>query len=225
MFLVVLANLVTDEVGKIVIIAQASFGLKDSIMLLRQKTGKDIDLIEIEHLTGGPADTIDLARALLEPDLPIITANSDQYVVSSLNPMYEQLSNPETAGSILTMNDNDPKWSYVNKDACGRVILVREKEVISNLATVGIYGFRSARLMWQGFDAMREAKGSVNGEYYVAPAYNYLINKGLNVVTYDLGPIKSAVHGMGIPKDYESFIQSPASLVAAARAQDMFGSR
>lgn len=222
MFLVVIANLLTDDVGKIVIVAQKSFRLKGMIDLIRRKTNREIDLIEIDYVTGGPADTVELARNFLAPELPVVTANSDQYVDSSMNPLYQQLFRLDVGGSILTMEDTDPKWSYVRQDASGIVSEVREKEVISNLATVGIYGFKSAHLMWQGFDAMRDDKGSVNGEYYVAPSYNYLIADQQRILTHDLGPIQSAMHGMGIPEDYENFLRNPVSRKAADRCQTIF---
>jgi N-acetyl-gamma-glutamylphosphate reductase len=52
------------------------------------------------------------------------------------------------------MEDDDPKWSYVEIDHGGRVVSVKEKVVISNQATVGVYGFSSAQLAWDAFSAM-----------------------------------------------------------------------
>jgi dTDP-glucose pyrophosphorylase len=223
MFLVVIANLITDAVGKVVVIAQESFGLGPTVAHMRDRLGFAVELIEINHVTGGPADTVALARDHLELHKPVVTANSDQYVDHPLEPLYRQLTNVTIAGSILTMKDDDPKWSYAASDAQGNVSLVREKEVISDDATVGIYGFRTASLMWEGFDGMREAHDTVNGEYYVAPSYNHLISRGHRILTYDLGPITATMHGMGIPVDYEAFLRHPASKRAAEQSRILFG--
>jgi NDP-sugar pyrophosphorylase family protein len=223
MFLVVLANLLTEEVDKVIIVAQRSFGLGPVVAKIRNRIAPVIELKEIDFLTGGPADTVDLARDFLAPNLPVVTANSDQYVDHSMSPLYEQLRSPGIAGSMLTMKDHDPKWSYVATDDNGFVTLIREKEVISGDATVGIYGFRSAALMWEGFDLMRESGDSVNGEYYVAPSYNHLISGGNKISTYDLGSINSLMHGMGTPKDYETFLRNPASIRAAKLSLGLFG--
>lgn len=223
MFLVVIANLMTDAVGRVVIVAQKSFGLGQSVEHMRARMRQPVELVEIDFLTGGPADTVDLARDYLTPELPVVTANSDQYVDHSMEPLYAQLADPSIAGSILTMKDNDPKWSYAATDSHGDVVLVREKEVISDDATVGIYGFRSAQLMWEGLDAMRAARDTVNGEYYVAPSYNYLIRAGHRIVTFGLGPITLTMHGMGIPDDYEAFLKSSASHRAAELSRSIFG--
>jgi len=223
MFLVVVANLFTEAVGRIVIVAQSSFTLGDTVSRMRACLPCPVELVEIDYLTRGPADTVEIAQPFLRLDQPVVTANSDQYVDHSIAPLYDQLRDPVIAGSILTMKDDDPKWSYARSDANGDVTLVREKEVISSDATVGIYGFRSASLMWEGFDAMREANDTVKGEYYVAPSYNHLIERGYRIKTYDLGPISQTMHGMGIPEDYEAFLRSAASFRASKCARRLFG--
>lgn len=223
MFLVVAANLFAESVGRIVVVAQRSFNLGDTVSQMRARLSCPVELIEVDYLTGGPADTVELARPFLRIDQPVVTANSDQYVDHSILPLYDQLQDPAFAGSILTMKDDDPKWSYVACNANGDVTLVREKRVISSDATVGIYGFRTASLMWEAFEAMRAANDTVKGEYYVAPSYNQLIKRGHRVGIYDLGPISETMHGMGIPEDYEAFLQSPASLRASKRSRRLFG--
>ena len=223
MFLIVLANLLTDDIGIINIIAQKAFRLNEMSEFLRKQTDREVNLIEIDYVTEGPADTVDLARPFLKPNLPVVTANSDQYVDSSLDHIYKNVSDDRFGGCILTMEDSDPKWSYVLKNNSGFVCEVKEKEVISNLATVGIYGFSSADLMLQGFDSMRANNDKVNGEYYVAPSYNYLVKAGHRIVTQDLGPIATVMHGLGIPEDYEAFLNNPVSELAASRARSLFG--
>ena len=224
MFLVVVANLLSNAVGSITVVAQQSWRLGAFVERANAMIPQTLSLVEIDYVTGGPADTIKLTRPLLDPELPVITANSDQYVDHDLGEFYRQLSDATFAGTILTMKDNDPKWSYASTDSEGDVLMVREKEVISPDATVGIYGFHTARLMWQAFDEMRLAEDVVNGEYFVAPAYNKLIDQGLRVTTYDLGQIASAMHGLGIPVDYETFCKSGTSVRAAELARQLFGS-
>lgn len=223
MFSVVMANLLTDDIGRVVVIAQKQFGLRPIFEKLQRRVPQSLELIEIDYVTGGPADTVELAIRSLEADLPVVTANSDQFVNHSLSSFYNQVRRSNNAGFILTMKDDDPKWSYALTDLFGRVKVVREKEVISRDATVGIYGFRSAALMWEAFDSMRAAKESVNGEYYVGPAYNQLIKRGRPVVAFDIGEIKTVMHGMGTPEDYEAFLCSPVSVHAAEQSCRLFG--
>ena len=223
MFSIVLANLWTIELATVVLVTQRSLNLKESVSRIRSLTGIEVELVEIDYVTGGAADSVDLARDFLDPDLPLVTANSDQYVDASLDPFFAQLQVPGVAGCMLTMQDSDPKWSYAQVDAAGYVSRVVEKRVISKFATVGIYGFASAGLAFNAFDAMRMAGDSVNGEYYIAPAYNQMIEQGFLVTSYDLGPIMNSMHGMGIPHDYETFLMDPASRRAADKAKTVFG--
>ena len=70
------------------------------------------------------------------------------------------------------MHDIDSKWSYARVDGNNRILEIREKKVISNNATVGIYGFSRADIAWNCFNEMWAAGDRTNNEFYVAPSYN-----------------------------------------------------
>lgn len=210
MFELVLYNMISDRVRSVVVIAQKAWDLSQHIEELQSRLVPTLRLVEIDYLTDGPASTVDLARPYLDPSLPVVTGNSDQYVDADLAPYYSLFDDPSIQGTILTMEDDHPKWSYAAVDEQGDVTLVREKEVISQFATVGIYGFRSATVMYEAFEAMRQAEDRVNGEFYVAPSYNHIISEAGRVVKYDLGPISEVMHGLGTPDDYETFLLSRA---------------
>ena len=219
---VVLANLLHPDVASVTLISQKSWSLRDAVLAMDAVLDQTVTLIEIDYTTGGPAETVELARSILDPSLPVVTANSDQYLDANLGAFYDSLKDPRQAGTILTMEDDDPKWSYVRIGQDGYVECVREKEVISPHATVGIYGFSSAQLMFRAFDAMHSALDTTNGEYYVGPSYNQLIAEGLRVGAIGLGPISSVMHGLGIPIDYERFLANPISSRGAAAAMSLF---
>jgi hypothetical protein len=46
-----------------------------------------------------------------------------------------------------------------------------------------------------------------NGEFYVAPSYNYLIERMLPVSAINIGDVEHQVHGLGTPEDLEIFMQ------------------
>jgi NDP-sugar pyrophosphorylase family protein len=222
MYQVVLANVLHDSVRNVVIVARAEWRLEPTIRALSASSGLHIELIEVEQTTGGPAETVEFAIPHLKPGVPVVVANSDQYVDASLNDFYALCQMEDVAGVILAMEDDDPKWSYVAVDESGRATQVREKKVISPLATVGIYGFSSPETLCQGFRAMRQAGDQTNGEWYVAPSYNYMIADSQTVRVVNLGPIGTVMHGLGIPVDYENFLSSSVSQAAADRAISAF---
>ena len=106
------------------------------------------------------------------------------------------------------MEDDSPKWSYVRTDVNGMAIEVREKVVISNLATCGVYAYSEAALFFEAYDEMVESNDRTNNEFYVAPTYNYLISKQKQILVRDLGKAGLVMHGLGTPEDYEKFLIS-----------------
>ena len=163
----------------------------------------------VDSITEGPADTVLRARLAIKNDKPLVIANSDQFINGDLSQFYEETRNEHLGGVVLTMEDNDPKWSYARVNSFGHIIEVREKEVISNQATVGIYGYSKAEIAWECFERMWKANDRTNDEFYVAPSYNYM--KGKNSKVLSLGSINEIMHGIGIPEDYEMFCDSQIS--------------
>ena len=122
---------------------------------------------------------------------------------------------PRADGLIMTMTADNPKWSYVKlHDA--RVTEVVEKVVVSDQATVGIYNFARGSDFVAGADRMIAAGRMANGEYYVAPVYNELIDDAAEILTFNVGADGDGMYGLGIPADLEAFLTDPASEKALA---------
>ncbi len=215
MFKVVLGNLITAKVKKVVIVTQAELNLRPEIDALRKICDIEFNVVEIDYITEGPASSVKLAEPLIELDQPVVVANSDQYLNVKMIDFYNALINYNSSGIIITMQDSDPKWSFVLLDKNGYVSEVREKEVISDLATVGIYGFKNGSLLFKNIDKMIKDKNKVNNEYYVAPVFNYLVKDGHKISTYHTGHVNDVMFGLGIPEDYENFLKNPISIEAA----------
>jgi hypothetical protein len=113
---------------------------------------------------------------------------------------------PGVDAFLMTMKDDSPKWSYVQRDPEGRICGVVEKEVVSDEATVGIYNFaRGCDFVAAAKDMIRENDRSKN-EFYVAPVYSRLIRSGQNVQTVSIGDAGEVMHGLGTPTDLEAFL-------------------
>lgn len=218
MYKVVIANLMHKAICSVTIISPKGWGLGDEMRALSEPLGVPVNVVEIDYITQGPAQTVSLAKPFLDPNLPVVTANSDQYIDSGLHDFYSSFASQRVSGAILCMEDSDPKWSYVRLSNEGFVSEVKEKEPISNLATVGVYGFGSAELMLGAFNEMFAAKDYALGEFYVAPSYNYLIRLGHAISVTNLGPVGKVMHGLGIPKDYEVFLKNVVSEAAKNKA-------
>jgi dTDP-glucose pyrophosphorylase len=132
-------------------------------------------------------------------------ANSDQFVDLSIDKYLEHMDSTKADGLIMTFCSDDPKWSYCRMAPDGLVTEVVEKKVISNDATVGIYNFARGSDFVRSAEVMILENRRVNGEFYVAPTYNILIEKGSRVVTMTTGHEGSGMYGLGIPGDLAIF--------------------
>ena len=112
----------------------------------------------------------------------------------------------EFDGLIMTMPADHPKWSYIRYDEQGFVTLVREKEVISDQATVGIYNYKHGRDFVKYAHRMIDKNIRVNNEFYVAPVYNEMIEDGKKLVFRDVG---LKMYGLGTPEDLQVFLNVP----------------
>jgi hypothetical protein len=85
------------------------------------------------------------------------------------------------------------------------IIEVVEKEVVSNEATVGIYNYKHGKDFVRAAEQMIAKNYRVNGEFYVAPAYNELIKEGKKIIIYNIGKEADGMYGLGIPADLKLF--------------------
>jgi len=173
-------------------------------------------VVAVDAVTEGAACTVLLARAFIDSDEPLMIANSDQWVDVSIDRYLDSMEQNRADGLIMTMKATDPKWSFVGLDLAGLVTRVVEKEAISDEATVGIYNFRRGRDFVRAADRMIARNARVNGEFYVAPTYNELINEGARVTIHNVGIEGDGMYGLGVPADLERFLAEPISLKAVA---------
>lgn len=163
-------------------------------------------IITIDHITEGAACTVLLAEQYIDNDDALMIANSDQFVDTDIDEYLTAIGSCD--GLIMTMSANDSKWSYIQYDEKGFVTQVREKEVISDQATVGIYNYKCGRDFVKYAHRMIDKNIRVNNEFYVAPVYNEMIALGKQIVFRDIG---AKMHGLGTPEDLMTFLDDPVS--------------
>lgn len=160
-------------------------------------------VIPVDKVTEGAACTVLLAEKYINNDDELMIANSDQFVTCDIDEYNNSINDVD--GLIMTMYADDPKWSYIAFDNENLVTMVREKEVISNEATVGIYNFRHGSDYVKYAHKMIELNLRVKNEFYVAPVYNLLIDDGRKIVFKNVGSEGDGMYGLGIPEDLVKF--------------------
>lgn len=176
---------------------------------LKKETANCV-VIPVNTVTEGAACTVLLAEKYINNDDELMIANSDQYVNSDINNYLSRGNNVD--GLIMTMYADDPKWSFIKYDRNGYVTVVREKEVISNEATVGIYNFAHGKDFVAYAKKMVADNIRVNNEFYVAPVYNMLVEDGKKIAYYNIGSVDDSMYGLGTPDDLNKFLSDPLSM-------------
>ncbi len=93
------------------------------------------------------------------------------------------------------------RWSFAKRGAGGLVEATAEKQRISNLASVGLYSFATGKDFLEALSATYEGDAQ---EQYIAPVYNYLIERGVVVLAPEIS--SEQVIEVGTPASYESWV-------------------
>jgi dTDP-glucose pyrophosphorylase len=160
-----------------------------------------ITLCSRPTLSQGQAETAYDVLEAVAPSEPLWIYNIDTYVAHGMRAT--DLSGYD--GCVPVCPSENPGMSFVRFNEQCEVIQVAEKQVISNWATVGLYGFKDSEIyrnvyrdLYQGGSRVAEIK-----EYYIAPMYDRMLQLGLRLCAPRLET--AAVHVLGTPREVHTF--------------------
>lgn len=166
---------------------------------LKAKFGKEIIVLKVEKITAGALCTCLLAENYIDNENPLIIFTPDCY----FEPKFELGKvDQKYDGLVAVFQSKSPAHSYVVLDENEFVTKAAEKEVISENAVGGLYYFRHGNLFVKYAKKQIELAIKTNGEYYICPVYNLLIEDGLKI-----GIDKNTKHEvLGTPEDLKKYI-------------------
>lgn len=167
----------------------------------------DCHILSVSKPTEGQASTCLIARELIDFPEALIVTNCDQIMEWDAREFAQELRFGNVDGLIATYYSTHPNNSYVIVNRHGYVTVAVEKQVISEFATTGLYGWRCGRDMVRACEQMIASNDRCNGEFYVCPSYNYLVAEGLVVKTQ---PVRKH-YPIGTPEDLAAYCESRAS--------------
>jgi len=203
----VVENISPSVPHKFIFIVQREHCEKYDLSNRLQAISNNCEIVMIDGITEGAACTVLCAEKFINNGTPLMIANSDQWVDTSIDKYIQAWNMDEYLGHIMTMESDHPKWSYAKFNESGAVIDVIEKVVVSDQATVGIYNFSSGSLFCKYANIMIEENNRSKGEFYVAPVYRYLIDSGEHVSLYSIGKDQGGMYGLGTPEDLDFFLK------------------
>ncbi len=181
---------------------------------LKDIFGQDINVLFVEQITRGAAETVLIAKDFINTQEDIIVSDSDHYFDGSS--LFEAIESKEedVAGIIPVFEppDKDPKWSFTLFDENNTSSAVGEKDAElaakGAWANIGAYYFSQGKIYVDEAERMIES-GDMYGaegkkEFYLAPVYDRLIKNGKKVKVAKI----PEVWGLGTPKDLESFLEN-----------------
>ena len=158
------------------------------------------DVVILDDVTEGAAQTILQAKDLINDDIPLLTLNTDQMI--DYNPEHMWKIAEYYDGYIPCFWGDSEDWSYAKVMDNGYVQEVAEKKVISNNATAGYYYWKKGSDFVKYAELMIEDNSRTNGEFYVAPVYNWAIRDGKRI---GIGMVDK-VYELGTPEYLEKYL-------------------
>lgn len=185
------------------VIAKTKFTslVKDTIQAILPKNS---EFIEIDYLTEGPATSALLFKDKINNQSELVIANCDQIMEWNSKNFIHNVRLYD--GAVVTYHTDTIKNSYARLDNKGFVKEIREKEVISNVSLNGIHYWKQGAFFAQSAEKMIQMEDRApNGEFYIGPTYNYMIQDGLKVGIYH---IPNQQHNpVGVPEDLEIYLK------------------
>ena len=189
--------------GNYIFIVQKEHSVKYHLLDVLDEIAPGCKIVEIDGLTDGAARTTLAAKDLIDNDAPLLIANSDQLIIWDAL----QFSFLVASGNAIALfKDINPKWSYAQIENF-RVSRVAEKEVISDNASVGIYGWSKGSDYVKYAQQMIDKNIRTNNEFYICPVYNEAIADGQKVIPYFV----EKMFGIGTPEDLEAYLEENCS--------------
>ena len=79
---------------------------------------------------------------------------------------------------------------------------VAEKQPISKFRNTGQYHFESGSIFTEAYEFFKNSDLTSEGEFYIAPLYNYIIQSGKSVRAFEVNKFNP----IGTPKDYLGYV-------------------
>ena len=158
--------------------------------------------ISISNETRGASETV--LYALQEMDESVL---SDTTIVVDSDNFYDDdvlsVARASRTNLIFYKNDTDPKaiYSYLEVDGGGRVVDIREKVKISDMACIGAYCFSDARTLLRTVRSVIVGGEKQNNEFYVSSLYRHMIKGGVEVFAHEI----SGFNCLGTPNQIKAF--------------------
>jgi NDP-sugar pyrophosphorylase family protein len=199
----VIKNLKNDIV-EFIFVSQENLFKDNRFQTIIQNENINYKRVTAPNRTDGPACSCLLAKNFINNDDPLIIINCDQIILDfNIDNLLKFAIYNNADGVLGTFHSTSSKNSYIKLGDDLRVQEIKEKIVISNIATNGLHFWKHGKFFVESAEKMIEANDRYSNEFYVAPSYNYLIKQGKTILPY----YYNLHYPIGIPEDLNFFME------------------
>jgi hypothetical protein len=145
-------------------------------------------VIRVPKGTRGSACTALLAICQFHPQQEVLLISANELVDINFNEVIADFRERRLDGGALIFRSIHPRYSYVCIDNDGIVTEAAQKNPISQHATTGVFWFARAGDLVEAIKNMIRKDASVDGNFYVAPAFNEIILKQGRIGVREIDP-------------------------------------
>ena len=182
---------------------EQNFRVKEFIKKIMKKfPNTKFKVLLLSKNTRGQAETVLSCKKEINNDRALLIFNNDTYFKSvRLKSRLLSMRNQKIDGILGIFNSKDPKYSFVEIDNDDKVIRTKEKKVISNFASTGMYIFSKGSDFVKSAEYAIEKNILTKNEFYISELYNILIKEGKKI-TVD---VADEFVALGTPEDIKKF--------------------
>jgi NDP-sugar pyrophosphorylase family protein len=151
----------------------------------------------------GQALTCLLAKDIVNNNNPLLILNCDNNIILNEEELLNKMMLGDGAIVSYPTNEVKPKYSYVKLEN-DIITEVAEKNKISNIMTVGLYGFSKGSDFVKYAKQMIKKNIRVNSEFYVSLVFMEMIKDKKNIYNFECEHFTPA----GTPQEYEKAIKN-----------------
>lgn len=157
------------------------------------ESSNKITFVKPQGPTRGALATAMLTVDFMSANIPIVLIPTNSHLEKNVFFAFlEQMIQAEYSAGTMCVRSDNPRFSYIRVHD-GKVIEVIEKKVVGNLATTGIFFFRTREILVESAKWAFVNNQTTNSSFYIAPCLNYAISKGLEI-GYHVAEDKDYVH-------------------------------
>lgn len=148
--------------------------VKNKTQNLHVKVQKPLEFIELIKPTKGALISLSFALDKIPDNTPILVIPTNSWVNFDSEKFVKEMTNSGNEVGLVCFKSNNPKFSFLRKKG-EQVLEFKEKEIISDLATAGVFYFANKMAISKCIEWCLLNNINKNGIYYLAPSLNYFV--------------------------------------------------